>query len=226
MSQQSLQNYRNDWNMQHGLWQDGYNMLNNNFNAAQDAESASNSQQQQNYNNLVTLITTTGYVPDEETLAAAGMTSEEAAAWKAYYDKQNPSNNQGGGTGAGSGYTANPGWTEEEIKEFQTEHNIQVDGEWGPETAGAYDDDSDWQPDGNVGGGGPENPGETPPGPYIDHSGLSEAALNFLATQVPAAAATNEWKRVVAQRLANSGLSDDEKDLIAYQLGLYGLLEG
>ena len=44
-----------------------------------------------------------------------------------------------------SSYTANPGWDEEKIKRFQEAHNITVDGKWGPQTAGAYDNDKNWK---------------------------------------------------------------------------------
>ena len=54
----------------------------------------------------------------------------------------------------GSSYTANPGWDKAKIRAFQEDHGLTVDGVWGPQTANAYDNDSDWvyNPDGPGGG--------------------------------------------------------------------------
>lgn len=48
----------------------------------------------------------------------------------------------GGDGGVGdtdNSYTANPGWSEEKIEEFQKANGLTVDGKWGPQTAAAYD---------------------------------------------------------------------------------------
>ena len=73
---------------------------------------------------------------------------------KRQYDEQmalsqsKSSGGSGGGGGYQSSYTANPGWDEEKVKAFQEAHGLTVDGIWGPQTANAYDNDSDWVYDG------------------------------------------------------------------------------
>ena len=50
------------------------------------------------------------------------------------------SSGSGGGDGnPGNSYTANPGWDETKIREFQKANGLTVDGKWGPQTAAAYD---------------------------------------------------------------------------------------
>lgn len=68
---------------------------------------------------------------------------------KRQYDQQyalaNSSSSSGGsssgssGGGGGSGYSAPEGWTTEDIKNFQRQAGIDVDGIWGPQSQAAYE---------------------------------------------------------------------------------------
>ena len=71
-------------------------------------------------------------------------------AWEQKNGGSGGSGGGGGGSNNGGGggkYTANPGWDEAKIRAFQEAHGITVDGKWGPETAGEYDNDPNWSGD-------------------------------------------------------------------------------
>ena len=98
------------------------------------------------------------------------------------YALENGSSSSGskGGSTSGNGnkgntggsYTKNPGWDEEKIRKFQQAKGITVDGKWGPETAGKYDEDPNWS---EGGGGGTGFTGTT----------YSEAVAYMTANGVP-----------------------------------------
>jgi hypothetical protein len=89
-------------------------------------------------------------------------------------------------------------------------YDIALDGVWGPETQAAWEE---YQKTGK----GPAVPESEP-----EKTELSDAAKNFMSDlpYVHAGGDTEAWKRIVLERLTKSGLSDEEKEEIAYRLGL------
>lgn len=111
---------------------------------------------------------------------------------------------RGSGGGGGGGYDTH-GYTPEQIMEMQRAAGITADGIWGPETQAAYE--AGYRPGG--GGGGNKN-------------GLSDAAQAWVdSLPYPSGGASGEqWKEYVLNSLRNSSLSDEDKEAIAYYLGL------
>ena len=120
------------------------------------------------------------------------------------YALENGSSSSGskGGSTSGNGnkgntggsYTKNPGWDEEKIRKFQQAKGITVDGKWGPETAGKYDEDPNWSE-----GGGTGFTGTT----------YSEAVAFANANGVPNSKSSSILTRSEFSRAKNSGSSRD-----------------
>ena len=105
---------------------------------------------------------------------------------------------------SGTKYTANPGWDKEKIKRFQTDHGLDVDGIWGPQTAGAYDKDKNWvDPGAGVGS--------------FTGSTYSEAVAYAKANGVPNDYASSIFDKQTFSRKKASSSNSEAKEFDTYE---------
>ena len=120
-----------------------------------------------------------------------------------------------GDTGSDTGNTSsNGGWTTRDTQKMLQDlgYDIAVDGIWGQETQAAWEE---YQRTG-------KGPAAPEPEPEPEKTELSDAAKNFMNNlpYLHGGGDTETWKRYVLEKLKQSGLSDEEKEEIAYRLGL------
>ena len=123
-------------------------------------------------------------------------------AWEQEYGTgSDTSSGSSGGSTGGSGYSSETAKIQQEL--VDAGYNIAVDGVWGPETQKAYDDYNG--KDGSSGG---------------NVNQLSDAAQAFINSLPYPGNNAAGWKEYVLNKLKSSGLSDADKEAIAYRLGL------
>lgn len=148
-----------------------------------------------------------GYQQERDQVADQQWQKEYDFALQQYQDSQKAKT--GGSTPGGSDvgdrenqYTANPGFSKEQILSIQRQAGIAEDGIWGPDTANAYDK------------------GITPQeaAPVID-----ETKVQNYISKLPYAHAGSgsSWKQYVLNNLAKSGLTEAEQEEVIYRLKLF-----
>jgi hypothetical protein len=113
-----------------------------------------------------------------------------------------------------TGNNSNGSWTTRDTQQMLKDlgYDIAVDGIWGQETQAAWEE---YQRTG-------KGPAAPEPEPEPEKTELSDAAKNFMNNlpYLHGGGDVETWKRYVLEKLKQSGLSDEEKEEIAYRLGL------